>query len=118
MRGLILIVATGDPERLHAALSLAAAAAASGRSTSLHLHELAVGLLARPLAAPSDVDRQAVGLPTLAQIFGEALELGVVISACQSGLALHDLSLDRLDARIDVRGPVSIVTTEEEKLVF
>ncbi|MGC6328758.1 DsrE family protein [Rhizorhabdus sp. FW153] len=118
MRGLILLVASGDPERLHAALSLAAAAAASGRDTSVHLHELAVGLLAAPLIAPSDTRRQAVGLPTLAQIFEEALELRVVVSVCQSGLALHDLSLDRLDARIDVRGPVSIVTTNEEKLVF
>lgn len=118
MRGLTLLVAAGDPERLHAALTLAAASAASGRSTSLHLHEVAVGLLAGPLAAPNDVRRQAVGLPTLAEIFEEALELGVVISVCQSGLALHDLSIDRLDSRIDVRGPVSIVTGDEEKLVF
>lgn len=118
MRGLILLVATGDPERLHAALALAAASAASGRNTSVHLHELAVGLLAAPLSAGNDVRRKAVGLPTLAQIFEEALDLGVGVSVCQSGLALHDLSLDRLDARIDIRGPVSVLTTDEERLVF
>lgn len=114
MRGLILLLPTADPERLHAALTLAAAAAASGRAASVHLHELAVGLLAGPLEAPGDIRRQTIGLPTLAQIFEEALQLGVAVSVCQSGLAFYDLSLDRLDARLDVRGPVSVMTADVE----
>lgn len=114
MRALILLLPTADPERLHAALSLASAATAGGRETSIHLHELAVGLLADPLEAPGDIRRQAIGLPTLAQIFEEALQLGVAISVCQSGLAFYDLSLDRLDSRLDVRGPVSVMTADVE----
>lgn len=118
MRGLTLLVATADAERLHAALTYAAAGAASGGSVKLHLHEGAVALLAPLRAAPEDNARAGAGLPTLAQLFEEALALGVMISVCQSGLALAGLDLGQLDARIDAQGPVGLLAgLEDDRLI-
>ena len=107
LRGLTILVASGDPERLHAALTYAAAGAAIGQSVRLHLHEMAVGLLRQ--SAPGDGARMAAGLPTLAQITDEALSMGVRISLCQSGLALNGMRLDELDSRIEAQGPVGLL---------
>lgn len=120
MRGLTILVAVADAERLHAALSFAAAAAASGAPVRLHLHEGAVGLLRSPVEAPGDRARQAAGLPALAQLIEEALALDVAISVCQSGLALAGLELARLDPRIEAAGPVAIMAGlgEDRTMVF
>ncbi len=118
MRGLTIIVAGADAERLHAALSFAAASAATGAATRVHLHARAVGLLGAPMAA--DADHAAHGLPTLAQIVDDALALGVAISVCQSGLALAALTADALDPRLSVDGPVGVLTAagDDRLLVF
>jgi predicted peroxiredoxin len=109
MRGLTILVATGDAEGLHAALTYAAAGAAIGNAVRVHLHEGAVALLRSPLAAPADGAREKAGLPTLEQILHEALGLGVAITVCQSGLALAGISLDQLDHRIEAQGPVAML---------
>lgn len=74
MRGLTILVAAADPERFHAALSLAAAQAALGGRARLHLQGEAVALLDE---RHSDLRELRV----------EAAALGAVITACQSGLA-------------------------------
>jgi len=109
MRGLTILVASADAERLHAGLTYAAAGAATGRSVHIHLHEGAVGLLRPPLAAPADTARRKAGLPTLEQILDAALGLGVAMTVCQSGLALAELVLDELDPRIEAQGPVGML---------
>jgi predicted peroxiredoxin len=109
MRGLTILVAAADAERLHAALTYAAAGAASGSAVRVHLHEGAVGLLRPPLAAAADPARAAAGLPTLPQILAEALDQGVAITACQSGLALAGLSLTQLDPRLEAQGAVGML---------
>ena len=109
MRGLTILVATADAERLHAGLTFAAAGAATGAPVRLHLHEGAVGLLQPPLITPADATRTKAGLPTLEQILEEALSLGVAITVCQSGLALSGIELDRLDPRIEAQGPVGML---------
>jgi len=118
--GLTILVAVGDAERLHAALSFAAAAAATGDPVSLHLHEGAVGLLRVPMMAPGDTARRKAGLPDLAQMWEEALALGVAVSVCQSGLALSGLSLEGLDPRIEAQGPLGLLarTGAGRMLVF
>ncbi len=120
MRGLTILVATGDAERLHAALSYAAAGAAMGSEVRLHLHEGAVALVGSGLEAPGDTARKGAGLPVLAQIWEEALGLGVRISLCQSGLALGGLDLGTLDPRLDAQGPVGFLAGlgEDRLMVF
>lgn len=109
LRGLTALAVTADGDRLHAALTYAAAAAAMGEPAHVHLHEAAVGLLRDPLGAPGDNGRARAGLPTLAQLIDEALTLGVRITLCQSGLAVSGLALDQLDSRLEVEGPVGIL---------
>jgi hypothetical protein len=75
MRGLTIVVIGADAQRWHAALSLASAHAALGGRTRLYCHEAAVALL-----EPSET-------LTIAR------ELGVVLIACQTGLAAHALPL-------------------------
>lgn len=109
MRGLTIIVVSADAVRLHGALSLAAASAAMGSPTRVHLHVEAVALLRAPIATTDDDRYAASGLPTLAQMLDEALGLGVAITACQSGLALAGLAADMLDPRVSVDGPIGVL---------
>ena len=106
---LMILVAGSDPERLHAALIFAAAAAAIGDETRLHAHAPAVPLLLTP-AAPAP----APGLPTLAEAIDDALELGVRITLCQTGLALAGGEA----GRFDVDGPVGVLTAGGRLMVF
>ena len=110
LRELTILVATADAERLHAALTFAATAAAGGGSVRLHLHEGAVALLKSPLRSPNDTARAEAGLPTLKDIWDEALGLGVAVSLCQSGLALSGLRLDQLDPRLEAQGPAGLLS--------
>lgn len=119
MRGLTMLVATADAERLHAALTYASASAAAGGAVRIHLHEGAVGLLRPPIEAPADTARINAGLPSLAQIFDEALALGVTMTLCQSGLALAGLEMDRLDPRVEAQGPVAMLAAlGDDRLVI
>jgi predicted peroxiredoxin len=112
VRGLT-VVAT-RPEALRAGLELVAANAALGGRARLFAQGEAVAALALPLRAPHDEDYRAAGLPTLAELFGEAWALGVEISACQSGLALLGLTADMLDERVTYGGPVSVLQSIED----
>ncbi|RXR30267.1 DsrE family protein [Sphingobium fluviale] len=109
MPGLNFVVLTDDAERLRGALTLALAHAALGGEARLFLQLDAVRLLTPPLSAPRDADHAAHGLPTLAALVTEALDAGVAIIACQSGLALAGLAADALDPRITAGGPVSFL---------
>ncbi len=109
MPGLNLVMVTEDSERYRGALTLALAHVALGGEARLFLQLDAVRLLAPPLRAPRDDAHAAQGLPSLAALLGEALDCGVTITACQSGLALAELSLADLDPRIEAGGPVSFL---------
>lgn len=109
MRGLTLIVAGADPRRFHAALSMAAAAAAAGAATRVYLHGDAVLLLVPPLRSPDDDRHRMSGLPTLAQMLDESLELGVRLICCQSALAMDGIAVESLDPRIEVGGLVGLL---------
>ncbi len=106
---LLLILSAPDPERLRAALMLASAEAALGGHATLFLLLDAVALLQPPLAAPRDTAHAAAGLPTLAALFDDALHIGVRVVACQSGLALAEMSLNELPAGIAVGGPLGVL---------
>ncbi len=111
MRGLTLILVGPEPSRFHAALSIAAASAATGAATRLYLHGDAVSLLGPPLISQDDGRYGAAGLPTLEQMLGEALEMGVALICCQTGLALAGLEAEAIDPRIEVGGLVGLFAT-------
>ena len=118
MRGLTVILAEPDGERMRAALTLVAANAALGQRARLFFQGEAVRLLVDP-AAPRDAAHAAAGLPALAALFEESLGLGVEIIACQSGLHLAGLAADGLDARIGYGGAVSVMQTlGEDRLLL
>lgn len=108
MRGLTLTVVGADARRFHAALSMAAASAATEAATRVYLHGDAVMLLIPPLRSPDDARHRAAGLPTLEQMLDEALGLGVRLICCQSGLLMTGLVADSLDPRIEIGGLVGL----------
>jgi predicted peroxiredoxin len=115
VRGLTFVALR--PASLRAGLELAAANAALGGRGRVFCQGEAVAALAE-LRDPHDTDYAACGLPTLAELFDEALGLGVELIACQSGLLLMGVSADRLDARIAFGGTVSLLRTlGEDRLV-
>lgn len=120
MRELRIIVTTADAERLRGALVLATAQAALGGRAGIFLQLDAVALLRQPMTAPGDAAHQAAGLPMLGALMEEAAALGVSILACQSGLALADLTADLLPAGVEISGPVSFLqeTDDEARLLF
>jgi predicted peroxiredoxin len=110
MPGLIIVVAGRDPERFHAALSLAAANAALGQRSRIFLQGDAAALLGD---TGSETDDHYVrhGVPTLRQLFEEAQALGVEIIVCQSGLALAGLQADQLPNGVSTGGLVELLAT-------
>lgn len=108
MRGLTLIVATGDVERFRAALALACAHAALGGQARVYAHEAAVPLLV-PGADPDDSALPAHGFATRAQLLAEAHQAGVSLIACQTGLAAAGLSFDALAAGTEPGGLISLM---------
>jgi predicted peroxiredoxin len=119
MRGVTVILAEPAPARLRAALSLTSAVAAVGGRARLFLHEDAVTLLAGPLTSPTDSRRSAAGLPTLAQLLGEALAMPVEVILCQSGLAMAGMDLGHLDQRLSTGGLIGVVAAAgDDRLVL
>jgi predicted peroxiredoxin len=120
MRDLNIIVVTADAERLRGALMLAAAQAAMGGGAAIFLQLDAVALLRAPIAAPCDGAHRAAGLPDLSTLLTEAQALGVMMIACQSGLALCGMSADALPDGVDVGGPVTFLqhTNDHARLLM
>ncbi|WP_404712475.1 peroxiredoxin [Sphingomonas sp. MMS24-J13] len=118
VRGLTIVLASADTDRLRSALGMAATQAALGGAARLFFDGAAVRLLTPPLANPRDDDHRAVGLPTLGELIETAFTLGVSIMACQSGLALAGLAADRIDPRIATGGmTVILASLGEDRLV-
>lgn len=117
MRGLTILAATADVERFRAALSLACAHAALGGGTRLYCHEAAVALLV-PGADPGDDALAAKGLASRTQLLAEALEAGVTLIACQTGLAAAEIAFDMLAPGVEPGGLVSLLAAlGEDRLV-
>ena len=110
MTGLTLIVATADGERFRTALMLALAHSALGGRARIFLQERAVALLAGDDAA----HYAAAGLPGRAAMLADALEAGVGVIGCQSGLALIGAEASAFDTRIQWAGMVSLLQTLDE----
>lgn len=111
---------TADAERFRGALMLAAAQAALGGEATVFLQLDAVALLTAPIHAPQDDPHIRAGLPTLAALLAEALALGVLVTACQSGLALAGLSAEDLPDGVEAGGPIAFLqaTGDEARLLI
>lgn len=115
---LLLIATTADAERLRGALTLACAESALGGNVHLFLQLDAVGLIVDPVIAPHDDAHAAAGLPRLCELLDNALELGVAVTACQSGLALCGATADVLDPRVMLGGPLAVLSEAGETTRF
>lgn len=108
-RGLALVLAEGSHARLHAALTLACAAAALGRPVRLFFHGEAVAALQPGRRWGGDATYVAAGLPKLCELLESSLDLGVRVMACQSGLQLCGLTPASLDDRIEPAGMIAFL---------
>jgi len=106
---LALILAGADPTRLRAALVLARCEIALGGSARLFLQGEAVALLRVPIVAPQDEAWRAAGEPSLAALVTEALADGVLLSACQTGLAMVGMTAVDLPSGVVPSGPIAFL---------
>jgi predicted peroxiredoxin len=111
VRGLTIIVAGLDGDRLRSAVGMAATQAALGGTVRLLLDGVSVRLLASPITAPGDADYAAGGLPTLGELVETALMLGASIILCQSGLALTGMRGDQIDPRFRTGGMTMVLAS-------
>lgn len=108
MRGLTIVVATTDSERFRTALAMALAQMALGGSVRLFLQERAVALL----QGDDDAERYAAaGLAGRAAMLADALDAGVEVIGCQSGLHLTGAKAGDFDPRISWAGMVGLLHT-------
>jgi len=114
MSAVTIILATPDGTRLRTALLIATATAALGDTARIFFSEAAVALLAARPHDQADDWYAPHGLPTLGDLFDEALAADVALIACQSGLALIGLDADRLDPRIETGGIVGTLALDQE----
>ncbi|MPT49128.1 MAG: peroxiredoxin [Sphingobium sp.] len=98
-----------DAERLRAGLMLALAQQALGREVRIFLQMDAAALLAPPISAPKDARYQQAGLPSLVALIEEALDGGLPIFACQSGLEIAEINAASIDPHIIISGLVSFM---------
>ncbi len=104
MRGLTIVAAREDS--LGTAVEIACAQAALGGAAKLFLSSgaiAAVSNLERPLADSEQ--------PQLLQSIATAIELGVTVIACQSGLATARIDLETLPEGIAGGGLVGLISS-------
>ena len=123
MRGLTIIVASDDPARFRAALTLAISQTALGGKARVYCHETSVALLIQDGGVNGAVDAEgkrlaAAGLPDRAALLAMALEGGVELTACQTGLALCGVALAELVEGVAAGGLMGVMATlGEDRLV-
>ena len=117
--GLAIIVATDDPDRFRAALTVATAQAAIGGDVRVYCHETSVALLASAARADDATARLAeLGLPDRIGLIAIARDSGVVFIACQTGLAVTGLALADLAPGVEAGGLVGLLATlGEDRLI-
>lgn len=119
MPGLSIILASADGERFYAALEMATAAAALGRSARIFLQGQAVAMLRTPVAFAGDAGRRASGQPDLVSLIAEAMAMDVRLIVCQSGMALVGMTASELVPQVRSGGLVSFMAAigEADRLV-
>lgn len=110
--GLNILLLSEDAERFRGALMVAMTHRSLGDGPArLFLQLDAVRLIAPPVIGPHDANHQLHGLPSLGALIEEALDDGVGIIICQSGLILAGLSPTMIDERIETGGLTSFLAS-------
>lgn len=118
MKGLTIVVADVSSERFRCGLNLALAQAALGGGARVFLDGEAVSIIREPIAGWEDAAHEDAGLPTLPALYADALDAGVRIILCQSGMAMTGAQARDFDARVEAGGMVSLLQTlGEDRLV-
>ena len=118
MRGLTIVVADVSSERFRSALNLALATTALGGTARLFLDGEAVSILRQPIEGWEDESYEAAGLPTLPALVAEALDAGVRLILCQSGMAMTGAQPRDYDAHVEFGGMISLLAElGEDRLV-
>jgi predicted peroxiredoxin len=108
-RGLAIVLAEANHARLHAALTLACAAAALGRPVRLFFHGESVAALTPERHWQGDATYRAAGLASVAELVDNALAMGAHVMACQTGLQLIGVTAASLPERIETGGMVAFL---------
>ena len=112
--GLALVFAEASHARLHAGLTLACAAAALGRPVRAFFHGESVAALTPARHWAGDATYAAKGIPTVAELLSTALDSGVAVMACQSGLLLCGLNPAMLADGVETGGMVAFLADARE----
>ena len=108
----ILLIAGGH-ERAHSAFVRSAGAAAGGRRVTLFATNEGCRALRRDWSSLPDAARdervRAAGVAGLDELRGAAVELGVRLLACDSGLAMAGLDPAGLLAEVEIAGVPSFL---------
>jgi predicted peroxiredoxin len=108
-RGLAVVLSEANHGRLHAALTMACAAAALGRPVRLFFHGESVAALTAGRHWQGDATYRAAGLPSVGELIENALGLGAHLMACQTGLQMIGVTAASLPDGIETGGMVAFL---------
>jgi len=112
--GLAIVLSEASHARLHAALTLACAAAALGRPVRLFFHGESVAALTAGRHWSGDATYRAAGLPSVGELVENALGMGASVMACQTGLQLIGVTAASLADGIETGGMVAFLADARE----
>lgn len=105
--GILLI--SGEPERAHYAFVLAAGAAALGRMVVAFATNEGTRALCADITA-LDTEPRPPGVAGLAELRGAAVDLGVRLIACETGLLMAGVAPSALLEGVEVAGIATFLT--------
>ena len=121
-RSLGILLLSGASSRIHAALMLAATAAALGRAVMLFATDAgAPALLASEAAGQEPAEearRRSLGVATCAELRAAAVELGVRLVACETAMRLGGVAAADLAAGVEVAGMATLLGAADEIVSF
>ncbi|MBZ6377474.1 hypothetical protein B5C34_04745 [Pacificimonas flava] len=113
-RGLTLVVLSDEHARVHGGLTLAATAAAMGRSVQVFFQGEAVRAVLADRCWAKDPSLREHGIATVRQLLDQCSELGVRLVACETGIHQTGARQRGLYAAVETGGLVGALTEDAE----
>jgi len=118
-QGLAIIFSDSNHGRIHAGLSLACASAAMGRPVRIFFHSESVAALDPHRKWKGDDTFASAGIPSICEMLTTARELGIVMTACTTGLHLCGLTANQLPEGVEAAGMVAFLAdAKDSELLF